>query len=489
MRCWWKDSWDGREYSMEYDPSRPFLEQLKELSLKTPWMAQTNLYTLNVNSPYVNACGPVKNCYQIFWADYCENVFYSSYLNTLKDSIDCFRMNECELCYEAVGCKKCYRTFFSEECDSCTDTWFSRSCSGLVNCFGCINLRNKSYYIFNEQYSREEYFKKIKEFNLDSRTSLDNLVEQVHAFWNKYPRRFYNGNALNKNVSGDYIYESKNAQDSYLVSGLEDGRFCQFLSVPKAKDCYDNTGWGAGAELIYESAVVGMGANNVKFSDECWPNAMNVEYSIYAINGCRDCFGCVNLKKKQYCILNKQYPKEEYEKLKAQIISDMNKNPYLDKKGRIYKYGEYLPLELSPFCYNEANSGKFFPKTKEEALKDGWEWYEGKTIIHSASIKASDLPDTLSQITDSILNEVVECLSCGKAYRFTQGELNLLKKLSIPLHRRCPNCRHNSRFSRTNIPKFYDRNCMKCGEKIKTSYPPDGPEIVYCEKCYQQEVY
>ena len=28
-----------------------------------------------------------------------------------------------------------------------------------------------------------------------------------------------------------------------------------------------------------------------------------------------------------------------------------------------------------------------------------------------------------------------------------------------------------------------------CGESFKTGYGPEGDEIVYCEKCYQQEVY
>jgi len=40
-----------------------------------------------------------------------------------------------------------------------------------------------------------------------------------------------------------------------------------------------------------------------------------------------------------------------------------------------------------------------------------------------------------------------------------------------------------------NPMQIYDRQCDKCGVEIKTSYAPDRPEIIYCEKCYQQEVY
>ncbi len=474
--CWWSDSWDGTEYAQKYDSNRSFFEQIKKLTEKTPWQALEADYLTLKNSEYTNAIAHMKNCYMTFWADYCDNVFYSSYLNGLKDSLDCYRMKQSELCYESVGCNKCYRTFFSEECDACTDTWFSRSCSGLVNCFGCVNVRNKSYCIMNEQYSREQYFEKLKEFNLDAREKLEELRKNMFKFWNKYPRRFYIGNALNKNVSGDYIYESKNAKDCYMVSGVEDGRYAQIVSVAKAKDCYDYTGWGNNSEKIYESAVCGEGANNVRFSLQCWPNAMDVDYCIYVLNGGRDCFGCVNMKKKRYCILNKQYSKEEYQELKTKIIGDMKND-----------YGEFFPANLSLFAYNETVAYQFFPKTKAEALLEGYQWREETKNEYNITQKAKDLPKTIAETEESILNEVIECMSCARAYRFTGGEFDLMRKLNLPLPSECFNCRQKLRFSRTNFPTFYDRKCMKCNEAIRTSYSPERPEIVYCEKCYQQE--
>jgi len=484
--CWWGDSWDGREYGMDYDPTRSFFDQLYELFLKTPWQALDNEYVSNKNSKYVNGVAYQKDCYMNFWADFCENVFYSSYENHLKDSVDCLRMIDSELCYESIGCNKCYRAFFSEECDSCTDVWFSRACSGLVNCFGCINLRNKSYCIWNEQYTREDYFKKLKEFSIDSRKMLDQLRKTAFEFWMKYPNRFYIGNSLNVNVSGNYIYESKNTHDSYLVLSVEDSRFVQFVSVASTKGCYDYTGWGNGVEKIYESSVVGEGANNIRFSHQCWPDVLDIEYSIYA-NACKNVFGCVNLKKKKYCILNKEYTKEEYEKLKNKIIEDMKKNPYIDEKGRVWAYGEFLPLKFAPFAYNETIAGNFFPMTEEEALNKGFKWQESKENEYKITKKTESLPDTILETEDSILNDVFACSSCDRAYRFTLGELNLMKKLSLPLPRECFNCRQSFRLTRVNLPKLYERDCQKCGNKIKTSYAPDRPEIVYCVKCYQQE--
>ena len=485
--CWWADEWDGTEFGMDYDPARPFLAQVKELVEKTPYSALESAYLTNVQSDYTNATAYSKNCYMTFWSDFSENVLYSTFLHTLKDSIDCYRMKECELCYELVGGHKCYKTFFSEECDSCTDTWFSRACAGCVNCFGCVNLRNKSYCIFNEQYTREGYFEKLKEFNLGTYVGLEETQKLTRGFWNNFPRRVYIGNSLNVNVTGDYVYESKNAKDAYMVSGAEDCKYLQFISVAPVRDCYDYSGWGNGAEKVYECSVVGEGASNVRFSDECWPNAFDVEYSIYAVAGKHN-FGCVNLKRKEYSILNKQYSKEEYEKLTAQIREDMIKNPYVDESGREWKYGEFLPIGFSPFSYNETVSHSYFPKSKEQAIVEGYRWYEGETNIYSITMKASLIPEKIVDTTDQILKEIIECVSCGKAYRIIENELRLMRKLGLPLPHNCYVCRQKARFERTNSPTLYDRTCAKCSKSIRTGYSPNSQSLVYCETCYQQEI-
>src|SRR3989344_5606416 len=162
--CWWGDSWDGSEYAMDYDPSRPFLEQLQELSEKTPYTALESEYLTLKNCDYSNALGNCKNCTLAIWADYCENVYHSSILNSVTDVADSLRIfYSTQLCYECIGIDKSYRIFYSQECDSCTDVWFSRNYYSCINCIGCVNLRGESYRIFNVQYSKEEYFKKLKE--------------------------------------------------------------------------------------------------------------------------------------------------------------------------------------------------------------------------------------------------------------------------------------------------------------------------------------
>lgn len=485
--CWWKDDWDGGEFTMEYDDKRPFLEQVKELINKTPYVALNNLYLVNKNCDYVNSAGYCKDCFMIFWADYCDTVYYSSMINTLKYSSDCVRGYFSELCCESIGFNRCYRTFFSEECDDCIDVWFSRDCYNCTNCIGCANLRGESNCIFNIKYTKEEYAQKLKEMRLDSWKSLNELKIKSKAFWLTKPIREYHGHSLSVNVSGDYVYESKNSKDMYISNGAEDCKNCQFITVKPVKDCRDYSGWGDNASRMYESITVGGNSSSVYFSFECWPECLNLQYCYWNISG-KNNFGCVNLKRKQHCILNKEYTKEEFEKLKERIIEDMKVNPYIDKVGHKFYYGEFFPPEFTLFPYNKSNAMRFFPKTKEEAISLGCEWSDIENPNHTTTLDASSLPDTIDNTDDSsILKEIIGCANCGRAYRIVEGELNLLKKMNLPIPHECPKCRENKRFERMNLIKLYKRNCMKCGIDINTPYSTSRSEIVYCAKCYQQE--
>jgi hypothetical protein len=485
-KCWWADDWDGTEYAMDYDPSKNFFEQFQELKNKTPFMALDTLYSSLVNTSYTNYSSYLKNGYGLFFADYAEDSFYCDFVNTIKDTMDCSRVLESELCYDCVGMNKSFKCIGSLECENSVNLVFSKNCANCNDCFGCVNLRQKSYCIFNKQYTKEEYFDFLNKVNLSSFSNYQKYKKESEDFWISGPVRNFYGNSLNQDVSGDYVYESKNAHDVYMVTSVEDSKYVQMISVPSTKDSYDYTCWGGNAERIYESLIAGHGAYDVKFSMGCYPNPFSNEYCYYA-SSCKHVFGCVNLKKKQYCILNKSYSKEEYENLKKQIIEDMNNNPFVDNKGRVYKYGEFFPTEISSFGYNESEANEYFTYNLNTVNEAGFSWKDYSSNEYNHTIEAKDLPDLLFENLN-ILKEVVKC-ECGRCFKISTGELELLNKINLPIPRNCPECRRISRHNKTLKPKFYKRNCGKCNKDIVTSYSPDRPEIVYCEKCYQQEVY
>ena len=241
-------------------------------------------------------------------------------------------------------------------------------------------------------------------------------------------------------------------------------------------------------------------------------NSARVYYS-YNCTTCSDIFGCVGLRNKQYCILNRQYAKEEYEALVSKMIKHMGTLPYVDAMGRTYRYGEFFPTELSPFAYNEAIAQEYFPLTKEQTLAKGYRWREPEARQYAVTKKPDHLPDHVRDVTDSILNETIGCAHEGKcteqcttAFKIIPQELQFYRRMNLPLPRLCPNCRHYERLKQRNPLKLWHRQCMcdykvyqntvkqphhpegRCPNEFETSYAPDRKEIVYCEQCYNAEV-
>ena len=77
------------------------------------------------------------------------------------------------------------------------------------------------------------------------------------------------------------------------------------------------------------------------------------------------------------------------------IIEQMNKIPYVDNKNRIYKYGEFFPSELSPFCYNETLAQEYLPLTRKEAKNQGYKWKEKEERNYAVDIKNENIPDDI----------------------------------------------------------------------------------------------
>ena len=483
--CWWSDNWDPLASGQEYDPSQNFFEQMKEVQLKAPFMNLIVSYSTLVNSDYVNHAGSLKNCYLMYNGDFDENVHYSEMVTNDKDMMDASIVGESELCYEMINGHKLHKVFFSEDCNDSHNVYFSKNLSGCSDCFGCINLRNKKYYIFNEPYFKEEYNAKLKEFQLNSYAAIQEIRKKADDFWKTIPHKFMH-ERHNVDVSGDYVYESKNAYYMYQVRSVENGKFAQFINLDPTKDVYDYTEWGMGAQRIVDTITTGYQTDTIKFSSGVWDSCMNVEYSMYNVN-CSNNFGCTNMRKKQYCILNRQYTKEEYEKLRAKIIEDLNTNPYIDSKGRVFKYGEFMPYDLSPYDYNESTASWYFPLPKEKVLENGWKWRDPTPSEYKVTVKPEEMPDSINDVNDDIVKEVFECVDCKGVWRVIKPELELLRRFGLPLPRKCPNCRYKERHSRINPPRLWNRKCARCGADIKTSYAPERPEIIYCGECYQKE--
>lgn len=503
---WFSDNFDAMEYGQDYDFSKPFFEQFFELENKVPIFPLRVEYM--VDSPYCANATALKNSYLCFNSSYSEDCMYGNATDHSKDCIDNSHINHSERCYESFWLQNCYQCYFTVMSVESSNLWFCRDCLGCNNCFGCVSLRKASYCIFNKQYTKEEYIIEIEKMKLNTISGILNIREKARNFWKTWPTKCHQG-LKNLNSTGSYVTNCKNVNDSFLIREGENMRYCQYLQVPKTKDCYDVSAWGDNMELNYEVCVCGDNSYNVRFSSDCWPNCKNLEYCISVFSS-SDCFGCVGLKKKQYCIFNKQYTKDEYFNLVEKIKGQMNEMPYIDKKGNKYKYGEFFPIELSSFGYNNTTAIQFFNMTKDEACKNSYPWIEVPRGEYKITKKAEELPDSINDATEDIVEEIIECQNCRNPYRILENELIFYKKENLPIPTMCNDCRFERRIQDRLKLELYERKCMcggncdttgiykntanhihgddSCEEVFKTGYSSESNEIIYCEKCYQQEV-
>ncbi len=512
FQCWWSDGWDATKYAREYDFSKPFFTQFKELLREVPRpgiIQQGN----NVNSEYTNLVSDNKNCYLIFASANNENCSYGVDFWDSKDSMDCYNIKKSELCYECNDCFACHNLRFSQECNSCADSSFLFNCRNCTNCFGCTNLRNKTYCIFNKQYTKDEYQKLMAQYDMSSSIILDGLRMKFKNMKEEsiVPALVEHNT---KNVSGNWLEDCKDTKSAFACFDIEEGK--NLFGILHAKDVMDYTYWGMHSELMYETINVGRQCANVRFANESWDQVLNTQYSMNC-HSSSDLFGCVGLKKKQYCILNKEYLKEEYEKIIPKIIDHMNVMPYTDMKGRVFTYGEFFPPEFSPFAYNETIAQEYFPITKQVADDRGYKWREPDSKNYQTTRSASDVPDRIEDATDAISKDVIECAHKGKcneqcttAFRINVQDLQFYKRMNVALPRLCPNCRYYMRLAERTPLKLWRRACEctgiksekgsytnsgshfhganHCPNQFETSYAPERKETVYCVQCYQAEV-
>ena len=507
---WYGDAWDGADYGREYDFSKPFFEQFIELAKVAP---RIQLWIINsTDSDYSNYCIDSKNCYLCFWAaGGNEDCMYSSYLVESLNCVDCDQINKCDRCYECFNCDTSYNCRYCVDSTNCRDAWFLADCYNCSDCFGCVGLKDQQYCLYNVQYSKEDYRKKIEELKLTERLNVSEFIALVAKLWDVFPKRYMHGRKT-EDSSGDYATNSSNCKDVFCITDCEDSS--HLFATTGLTTCMDITASVKGGELMYECHAVPKQNYNLRFCDLCSNGCTNLEY-------CSNCdsssnlFGCIGMRKKEYCIFNKQYTKEEYEELVPKIRAHMNSMPLTDSGGRVYKYGEFFPPEASPFSYNETLAQEFFPLSKEDAEIQGFVWRELKEKNYGITVKPADVPKT-GEIPDGIVKEIIGCANegkgnhnCATAFRITQNELLFYRQNKLPLPTHCPNCRHHFRLQYRNNLGLRKRVCdcagtsstngkhlnqgrhihgsNPCGIEFETTYA-DSEKIVYCEGCYQQEV-
>ena len=486
---WFSDDWDDLSFGKDIDLSRPFFDQLLELHNVVPKQGQFICPGTIENSDYVNCAGYLKDCYLIAETDYNERCLYGNRMFHNEYVVDCSNITNSELCYECIDVRKCHTCLYSRDCENCSDSYFIKNCIGSRNCIGCMNLRQKQYCIFNEQYTKEEYEQKKTELALHTFSGIEAMRKQAEEFFTTQPNRYVQMEQV-QNCSGDHLYDSKNATECVDCSDLEDCMYCARAFT--VKSAIDYTSWGDKSEKMFTCGSCGDNCYNLRYCATCTTNCSDLTYCTDC-TGCKNCFGCIGMKKKQHCILNTQYSKEEYERLRDQLIEHMKMTPLRSSDGSFagYEWGEYFPKTFCSFGYNETIAMEYFAVTKEEALAKGYSWKDPEDIPMNVTktIDANRLPEGVADVPDDVLNWAVVCSVSNRPFKIIKQELEFYRQLNIPIPHLHPDERHNRRMTLRPSRVFHDRTCDGCNSAIRTTFAPEKPEKVLCESCYLNQVY
>jgi len=333
-------------------------------------------------------------------------------------------------------------------------------------------LRNKQYYIANKKYSREEYFDKMKQFPISSHSNLMMVKKQFEQMIVNAPHLYIYRKGKIFDSTGDYLMDTEKCKECYH---LTEGKDCTYSLGYQLKDALDCT--YCMGEMGYENCECFPMAFQSAFNLNSY-HGSNLYYCDHCMNNCANLFGCISLKHKNYCILNKQYSKEEYEELLPRIIEHMKNTG---------EWGEFFPSSNSCYGYNETNAQEEFPMSKEDVISKGLTWLDEDEREYQPSTYS--IPDDINDVPDTILEEVLACEATGKNYKIIEQELELYRRHQLPIPRECFDQRHLNRYNFMNPRKLSDRNCIQCNKELESTFAPEKPEKIYCEDCYLETLY
>jgi len=407
---------------LDYDFSKNFFENMGLLFNKVQLPALSIFSSENSN--YGDAIGNSKNCYLSYSLFECENILYSYNAKYSRNVFNSVLVRETsENIYYSSGIIKSYAVFYSKYIVNSSDIRFSSNLQWCTECIFCDNLLNQSYCIKNKKYEKEEY-EAMKKDILQDKENFAKRNEEVNI----------HGMILwGKNNTGWFIIGSENVTDGYFCESVKNVRNAIFAGFgwwyENLRNVF-NCGGGESWANIYwwiSNAWWSNDLNNI-LSMSC----SNCYYTYYTM-WCSYCIGCIGLKNKSFCILNKEYNKEERFVLADKIFQQM------DKDGILW---EFFPWTMNPFYFNDTVASLIEDFTKADVSKTGY-------LRRDEEIKVdippeADIVETKNlssyqwfendtwTINPEILKKVIKDEK-GNYYRIVKMEYDFLMKYGLPL--------------------------------------------------------
>jgi len=222
--------------------------------------------------------------------------------------------------------------------------------------------------------------------------------EQFGNLWNTTPQISL---TATENQNAEYAHLSAYNKDCYLLFAGEYNRDCYYSSrIIDSENCIDTLELSKCKES-YKCINIEE-CSNIFYSEQC-KSCSYCRYMRGCMN-CHDCILCTNLVNQSYCIMNRQYSKEEYRKKKQEMLSwsivDIMENFILFSQESTYRSNIITHSESSIgnnilwsvdciYCFdtNDTQSAKYvYSSFKTKTMMDVSNtteqelWYEGVSI-------------------------------------------------------------------------------------------------------------
>ena len=437
QQTWRGDSWDPLIHGIDFNNNLSISQHIQTLWQKIPYSSIINdNWITSENCEYTNDFLAGKNCYMCFEMWETEDCSFCHHCNGSKSCYDCDESSSCSFCYETHDSQNSSYCQWSIGLDNCQKCFHSKYLQWCQSCTFCIDLQNQSYHYLNQPLSKEAYSQIIHKLQNDTIF----FQQEYQKFEQLIQNKPQNNLIINSPWStGRNIKNSSNLTNCRNSFQSQDCKNC--LSLYEVKDCMDIQCRKSQYCLEWQTS------DESYLSHFCtWlTNCTNTFYSSHCHNS-QDIFGCVWLRNKSYCIFNKQYTKEEYNKIVPQIIEKMKADG---------EWGEFFHPSLSPFGYNETVAMEYHPLTKNEAIKLGYNWsnYESPAPQSDKVIPGEKLPsqwcDIINQQKPEFLQDIVryaiQCEVSKQLFKLQPTEIQFYIKHNIPLPRKHPDVRHMER--------------------------------------------
>ena len=472
------DAWYQEDFTkdhLEIDLQKPFFEQLYALATTVPISAQKNFEKPH-NSIARHSFGDEDSYF--VEGSISKRMLFGAGSFHVEDSAEIAYSQNIMQSYNVSHSSNLNTCIVARECRDCISSSFIFDCRDCEFCFMSSNKRHRKFLFYDEQLTETEWKERMSRIDLSDFDTFHTFESDFFKLMDKeaiWPENF---NEQCENVNGEYLNKCVNAERAWFSDGAKNIRWAiwdNFTTDDAAMGC------DPGSTHCYGNPA-SVNSSNCRF---CYfaTRSQDCEYC-FEVYDCEQCFGCVGLRRKKFCILNKQYTEEEYyEKL------DELKSAMLDRG----EYGEIFPqrFALTPFQHSAFQSVfEGTPEIKEQigvsdfdaSLNGAYGDWQGREMH-----EINEMPKKIDEVGDEWIGKPVIDHSINRPFAINGSELAFYRKMRLPLRRGhfVPRIEEMlfslSMFEQIRVP------CGKCGIEVTASKNVAYPERkIYCRACYLQ---